>query len=125
MILTDGFGWSPDGGSFEIKNNMIYWENGDITENAGTTLFRSMPAKAGELYSEWSDEKRAAVKAKYAVKRAIEEKKMIPQDIKTYRLNDEQVELIIESLGTYAQVCTKNWMVVTDDIDRLINHLQS
>ena len=125
MMRADGFGWSPDSGSFEVKDNTIYWEDGDITENADKAIFREMPAKAGERYSEWSDEKRSMVKAKYSAKRAIEEKKMIPQDIKTYRLDDEQVELIIEALGTHAQILTKNWMVVTDDVDRLINHLQS
>jgi hypothetical protein len=64
MPIQDGFGFSPDGGEFEIRNNTAYWEDGDITENFNTAWVRWMPATNGkEHYADWTDEKRAAVKA--------------------------------------------------------------
>jgi hypothetical protein len=61
--IQDGFGFSPDGGEFEIRNNTACWEDGDITENFNTAWVRWIPATNGkEHYADWTDDKRTAVK---------------------------------------------------------------
>jgi len=129
MKRPDGFGYSPDSGRFEIKNNTIYWEDGDITENADTAFFRSMPAEAGELYSEWTDDYRAAVKAEYAANRATVQQDLQQQDNKTYQLDSEAIELIIEALGTYVAPMRErslaNCGMIAYEADRLIEYLKS
>ena len=129
MKRPDGFGWSPEGGHFEIKNNTVYWEDGDITENADTAFFRSMPAEVGELYSEWTEEYRAEVKAEYAANRAIAQQDAQQQDNKTYQLDNEAIELIIEALGTYVAPMRErslaNCGMIAYEADRLIEYLKS
>ena len=31
QIVPDGKGWSPDGGYFTSKDNIIYWDDGDVS----------------------------------------------------------------------------------------------
>ena len=70
----NGPSWSPDGGRFWRKDGKLYWSDGEITDDGG--IMREMPTMPGvdyshyENYSEWSDEKRAEVKAKLAAERA-------------------------------------------------------
>jgi len=71
MNLPAGPGWSPDGGKFWVKDNLVYWSDGDITDMNNGGVFRTMPGNYTheENYSEWSDEKRAEVKAKFKAER--------------------------------------------------------
>ena len=32
MTVKDGRGFSPDGGEFTAKNNVIYWDKGGVTD---------------------------------------------------------------------------------------------
>jgi hypothetical protein len=44
MHLPDGRGFSPDSGPGEVKNNVIYWDDGDVTDlNVGGLAVRWMP----------------------------------------------------------------------------------
>lgn len=48
MGLPDGKGFSPDGGNGEVKKNVIYWDDGDVTDlNVGGIAVRWMPWKGG------------------------------------------------------------------------------
>jgi hypothetical protein len=108
-MKTQGPGWSPDGGAFWRKDGKEYWEDGDITENA---IFRVSLYVAPESdwhkyenYSEWSDEKRAAVKAEYAAKREAEEKEELERierrehlcAIARIKLTEEEYNAVIDS----------------------------
>ena len=70
----NGPGWSPDGGYFWRKDGKLYWSDGDITDDGG--MMRQMPCddpksfySGVENFSEWSDEKRATVRAEAQKKR--------------------------------------------------------
>lgn len=44
FTLPDGEGFSPDGGRGTVKNNIIYWEDGDVTDlNVRGIAVRWMP----------------------------------------------------------------------------------
>jgi hypothetical protein len=72
--MPDGPGWSPDGGYYYVRDGMIYWSDGEV----GDTRKGQGPCRLGvnsdyshvEDFSQWSDEKRAAVLAETMRKRA-------------------------------------------------------
>lgn len=73
MNLPDGPGWSPDGGKFWVKGDVLYWEDGDVWDmtDGGVIRLAGGPFHH-EDYSEWSDEKRAEVRAIHAASRKIQ-----------------------------------------------------
>lgn len=53
FVLPDGEGWSPDGGRGMVKNNIIYWEDGDVTDlNVVGLAVRWMPKGGFSLLKE-------------------------------------------------------------------------
>jgi hypothetical protein len=64
--MKDGPMFSPDAGRCWRKNNVLYWEDGDITAGECSRFIRLMPMPDGEDYSLWTDEKRTSVKAEWA-----------------------------------------------------------
>jgi hypothetical protein len=65
--LPQGPGWTPDGGVFWVRDNFIYWPDGDIWDmNKGQIPCRTWdPGNLDktEDFSQWSDEKREAIRA--------------------------------------------------------------
>ena len=64
--LPNGGGWSPDGGSFWVRDHKAYWATGEITDLSQTGMaFRvgSSGDSKGEDYSKWTDEQRAKAEA--------------------------------------------------------------
>lgn len=53
MKLPDGRGWSPDGGAFQVKGHMLYWEDGDSWDMRDGRLIRVLdcgePMRPGEV----------------------------------------------------------------------------
>jgi hypothetical protein len=103
MQFADGFGYSPDSGEFQIKDNKAYWEDGDITDMS-VGVFRWVPiTKAREHYADWTDEQRAAAKAAYAEKaRQYEEEQAKMPATTIISLDDEQLQLIMSSLQSWS-----------------------
>lgn len=64
-MTYDAFGYSPDVGSFVIRDDKMYTEHGRVYEAHERTMIRSMPLTAGshENYADWPAEKRAQVLA--------------------------------------------------------------
>jgi hypothetical protein len=99
--IQDGFGFRPDGGQFEIRNNTAYWEDGDITENFNTAWVRWMRATNGkEHYADWTDEKRAAVKTERDGK--IQAADAALKDIVLMAVKHEEFEIIVNALQQWA-----------------------
>jgi hypothetical protein len=94
------FGFSPDGGEFEIRDNTAYWADGDITEHFNQAFTRWMSSTSGvEHYADWSDEKRAAVKAEYAEKRRqYEEARNRMPSVVTMTFEECEVDVIAAAL---------------------------
>lgn len=63
--LPDGPGYSPDGGNFWCKGELVYWEDGEVTK-LSDGVFRALSYTTGVDYSQWDDIKRAAARAEYA-----------------------------------------------------------
>ena len=70
--LSDGPHWSPDGGYFWAKDGKYYWPDGDVTESPPCRLW-DRDGITCENFSEWSDEKRAAVLAETKAKQSERE----------------------------------------------------
>ena len=82
MTIADGPQWSPDGGKLWAKNNVVYWEDGDVTdlnEKGPFCCLRLMPGgyEHNEDYSAWTTEHRAQVwaasQARYAAAQQAQE----------------------------------------------------
>lgn len=89
MEVPNGPGWSPDGGNYWAKDNVLYWHDGDITKlGPGIAVRLGFPGSNdnGEDYSAWTDEHRAEVKAKFAADRA------------EYKRKQEEEEAVNEKL---------------------------
>lgn len=77
MKLPDGPGWSPDGGDFWVKGDLLYWSDGSIWDMRDGGMIRTMPDGPTpesewhkyENFSAWSDEKRAEAVAENMAKR--------------------------------------------------------
>lgn len=70
MNIPDGYGFSPDSGEFQIRENKAYWEDGDITDFATQWAIRWMPiSKTREAYADWSDEHRVQVCSEWVARR--------------------------------------------------------
>ena len=41
--IKDGRGWSPDGGWFVAKDNVVYWDDGDVSNMNDGGFIRLMP----------------------------------------------------------------------------------
>lgn len=68
-MSADGPGWSPDIGKFWFKDGLTYCEDGDVLPPDAIYRISSQIHEV-EDYSAWSDEKRAAVRAEWAMKHA-------------------------------------------------------
>ena len=54
QTIEDGRGWSPDGGWFTAKNNVLYWDDGDIADmNEGGLFIRVMPDLSCAKRGDW------------------------------------------------------------------------
>ena len=62
MRLPDGPGWSPDGGKFWVKGDLLYWSDGSVWDMRDGGIIRTMPNgyQHDEDYSSWSEERRSA-----------------------------------------------------------------
>jgi hypothetical protein len=60
MKLPDGPGYSPDGGRYWVKGNLLFWSDGGIWDMNEGGLIRTLPELGmhAENFSLWSDEKR-------------------------------------------------------------------
>ena len=90
--LPDGGGWSPDGGSFWVQGELVYWADGDITKQDMHNIFRTLdygrPEGDGtENYSKWTPEHRAKVRAE------------------TARLREEYIKKEAERMATRCPCC--------------------
>ena len=107
MRLPEGPGWSPDGGKFWVKGDLLYWHDGTIWDMRDGCIIRSMHYDHDEDYSAWSDDKRAAVlaenRAEYAKIKAEDDcynaertrlresarAKLTPEEIEACNLEDD------------------------------------
>lgn len=76
--IPQGGGSIARGLNFWRKGNKFYWENGEVTDvphaAEGITMMINPYSSSNENYSEWTDEKRASVKAEWdANRRATKE----------------------------------------------------
>ena len=126
MVIPDGFGYSPDNGYFEIKDNKAYLEDGDITNFEINSPFRWMRCNTGKKYSEWSKEEREFVIEEFAKKR-MEYKinKIREMDV---ILNNKQLEIIIKALKHYIEYleCTviTNSTISIQSVIELSNYIK-
>ena len=67
-IISQGPGYSPDGGNLWRRGNLIYWDDGQVTnlEEHVSYIIRYMRLTNGEDYSKWTDEQRAKAKSERA-----------------------------------------------------------
>lgn len=72
--MKQGPGWSPNGGKYWVRDDFIYWHDG----NVGQISKDEVPCRVGmhgcehdEDYSAWTDEHRAAVKKESDDKRSM------------------------------------------------------
>lgn len=72
--LEDGHYFSPDLGDFVVRNDVAYFEDGDVLDLEEGLMLRCMPTEPGEDYSKWTDEKRKKVLAHHAAEIRKEKK---------------------------------------------------
>ena len=75
--IAQGGGSIVGGLNFWRKENKLYWEDGEITDvphaAEGIMMMINPRSSSDENYSEWSDEKRASVKAEWDAKRKADQ----------------------------------------------------
>jgi hypothetical protein len=99
MNMQDGPGWSPDGGKFWVRDNVIYWESGEVTQLGPGVFFRTMPGgyDHDEDYSSLTDEQRAERLARYrAIKQIWDEKRKSQQDARDRLIESARSKLTTE-----------------------------
>ena len=106
MTLPDGPGWSPDGGEYWVKNDVMYWHDGDVTRLERGIAVRTMPIDHGHDYSAWNDEKRAEVAEEWRLKRLAygDQRKARERDVERWvksakkKITEKEWDAIVESV---------------------------
>lgn len=57
MKFPDGPGWSPDGGGYTVRGDVLTWDDGDVWDMRDGGMIRTMPLDAKPLRTIWDGNK--------------------------------------------------------------------
>jgi hypothetical protein len=135
MTQEGRFGYSPDSGEFQIRDHKAYWEDGHITD-MDVGVFRWIPITTPrERYADWTDAQRLeAQKQAYAARQQLQrqlgkDSQVEIPDSALYRLDTDQLEIIVEALWTFASqsrdLCADDYNGHLAKISALVDHMKA